>query len=94
MLRNAVIALGVVAFAGGLLALIAGTFPPGFIFAFWGLVLILGTVFERFRYKPIEAMAPAGNWIRTEERFIDDETGRPVTVYMDPETGERKYVHD
>ena len=94
MLRNAVIALGVVAFAGGVIALIAGTFPPGFVFAFWGLLLILGTVFEHFRYKPIEAAAPAGNWVRTDERFIDDETGRPVTVYIDPVTGERKYVHD
>jgi hypothetical protein len=94
MLRNVVIALGVLLFAGGLIALVAGTFPPGFIFAFWGALILLGTVYERVRYKPIEALAPSGNWVRTEERFLDGETGQPVTVYMDPATGERKYVHD
>jgi hypothetical protein len=94
MLRNFVIAFGAFAFVGGLIALVAGTFPPAFIFMFWGGLLILGTVYERVRYKPVEATAPKGNWVRTEERFIDDETGEPVTVYMDPQTGERKYVHD
>lgn len=94
MLRSSIIIVGAIAFVIGLIVLIAGVFPPGFIFAFWGALLVLGTVHERVRYKPIEAMAPASNWVRTEERFIDDQTGQPVTVYMDPESGERKYVHD
>jgi uncharacterized membrane protein HdeD (DUF308 family) len=94
MLRNFILALGGFAFVSGLIALFAGTFPPAFVLVFWGVLLIVGTVYERVRYKPVEAVAPAGNWVRTEERFIDDETGQPVTVYMDPETGERKYVHD
>jgi uncharacterized membrane protein HdeD (DUF308 family) len=94
MLRNFILALGGFAFVGGLIALFAGTFSPAFVLVFWGVLLIVGTVYERVRYKPVEAVAPTGNWVRTEERFIDDETGQPVTVYMDPETGERKYVRD
>jgi hypothetical protein len=92
--RSFIIALGVIAFLLGLVCLIGGTFPPAFVFVVWGALLVLGTVYERFRYKRVEALVPAGNWVRTGERFIDDETGQPVTVYMDPETGERKYVHD
>jgi hypothetical protein len=32
------------------------------------------------------------DWVETTERFIDDETGEPVTVYVQSATGERKYV--
>jgi uncharacterized membrane protein HdeD (DUF308 family) len=93
MLHSFTIALGVVALLGGIVALVFGGFPPGFIFLFWGIVIIIGTVFERVRYKPIETAMPGGNWVRTPERFLD-EHGRPVTVWLDPITGERKYVAD
>jgi len=56
--------------------------------------LVLGIVYERFRYKPLETVRPGTGWERTTERFIDDETGKPVTVYIQPETGERKYVQE
>jgi hypothetical protein len=93
MLHSFTIALGVVALLGGIVALAFGGFPPGFIFLFWGAVIIAGTVFERYRYKPVESTAPVGKWVRTPERFLD-ENGRPVTVWIDPATGERKYVAD
>ena len=36
---------------------------------------------------------PAGTgWVRTTERFVDDKTGKTVTVYVKPLTGERAYV--
>lgn len=38
---------------------------------------------------------PTGsNWRATDERFIDPETSKTVTVWFDPATGERRYVAD
>jgi hypothetical protein len=31
------------------------------------------------------------DWQPTGERFVDEETGQPVQVLMDPLTGERRY---
>jgi hypothetical protein len=93
-LRNAILGLGLLALVCGLLAIFVGGFSPGWVFAFWGAAIAGGIVFERVRYKPLESTAPGGRWVRTAERFIDDETGAPVTVYVDPETGERKYVRE
>jgi hypothetical protein len=59
-----------------------------------GVVLCGGVIFERAAYKPLETRAPADRFQRTPERFIDPETGAPVTVFVDPATGERKYVKD
>jgi len=92
MLRSLVIAVGALCFAGGLVALLAGVCPPSFVFLFWGALLLIGTIYERVRYKPIETAAPGAGWTRTSERFIDDQTGDPVTVWLDPASGERKYV--
>ena len=93
-MHSLTLAIGAIAFLCGVLALAFTTFPAAFVFLFWGAIIIAGTVFERYRYKRIETKAPAGNWQRTTERFIDDETGLPVTVWLDPVTGERKYVQD
>ena len=45
-----------------------------------------------FRYRPVGETAPGPDWQITDERFIDDESGKPVTVYIKPKTGERRYV--
>jgi hypothetical protein len=38
---------------------------------------------------------PTGsNWRPTDERFVDPETGKAVTVWFNPPTGERRYVAD
>jgi hypothetical protein len=92
MLRNLVLMLGSLCFLGGLAALFAGIFPPAFIFVFWGALLIVGTVYERVRYKPTDGRLPGAGWVRTDERFYDDESGKLITVYIQPETGERQYV--
>ena len=91
MLRSWVIGIGAIALICGIAALFAGI-PPGFVVAFWAAVIVLSIIYERFRYKPIEAASPGVGWTRTSERFIDDETGESVTVWLDPKTGERKYV--
>ena len=56
-----------------------------------GVIVLIGTVFERWRYRRIEE-ASNGHWQRTDEQFIDPSTGDPVEVMFDPRTGERRYV--
>lgn len=92
MLRSAVIGLGIFLLGCGALALVSRGYPSAFACLIWGGLIVAGVVFERVYYKPLEHAAPPGNWVRTSERFIDEETREPVTVWLDPETGERKYV--
>jgi hypothetical protein len=40
------------------------------------------------------ARPPGTGWVRTTERFIDDTTGKPITVYVEPATGERQYIEE
>ena len=94
MLRTLVIAFGVVCFAGGLIAVLVGGAGAGWGALILGAILILGTVYERVRYKPLSAAKPGPGWQRTSERFVDEETSKTVTVYIRPETGERQYVED
>jgi len=94
MARSLLIALGAALLAGGVLCLRAGQFPAAAMLCLWGALLIVGTLYERFRYKPLEAAPLGRGWTRTTERFIDGETGKPVTVYVEDRTGERKYVAD
>lgn len=56
----------------------------------WGLLLSASVLFERWRYVR-RADAVAGPWEKTEERFIDPETGKTRQVFYNPETGERRY---
>jgi len=93
MLRSVVAALGAFLLAGGLLAW-AGGLDGALGIAILGAVLVLGTLFERVIYKPNAKGAPGPGWVKTSERFVDDQTGKPVTVYIKPETGERVYMED
>ena len=93
MLRNAVLGLGGALLAAGLVALIGGAFAPAALCLVWGAILVFGIIYERVAYKTIVDKAPAGTgWTRTSERFIDDKTGKTITVYVKPFTGERAYV--
>jgi hypothetical protein len=94
MLRSGVIAVGVIALVCGVALIATGTCPPAFVALFWGMLLLLGTVWERVRYKPLETARPGTGWVATDERFIDDETGKPVRVWLEPATGERRYVSE
>ncbi|MBV8798580.1 MAG: hypothetical protein JO208_02050 [Alphaproteobacteria bacterium] len=91
MLRRSVLLIGALALAGGAIAMLAGC-PPGWVFAMWGALIVLSLIYEKVRYKPIESGVPGAGWTPTNERFIDDTTGEPVTVWLEPATGERKYV--
>jgi hypothetical protein len=90
-LRASVLGLGIVLVAAAVLPLFAG-WPALVPVACTGAVLVLVIVFEQPAYKPDEKAKPGPPWQQTDERFIDPETGKQVTVYVKPETGERRYV--
>ncbi len=94
MMRNVLIGIGLGALICGLAALATGVSSPEAVFAMWGAILLLAILIERFRYKVIVPSRPGAGWQRTTERFVDDETGQNVTVYIEPGTGERAYVRD
>jgi hypothetical protein len=57
-----------------------------------GLLLLFGLVVERWRYKSLTSRRPGPDWVPTNERFLDPESGNVVTVFYQPSTGERRYV--
>ncbi|HEY1773784.1 MAG TPA: hypothetical protein VGH91_11410 [Gammaproteobacteria bacterium] len=90
MLRKLVLGLALLVFCAGLLLLAvspANAFPP----LVFGALLLLGTFFERWRYKP--AVTPqSAKGQPTGERFVDPESGALMEVWYDAATGERSYV--
>jgi len=92
MLRNAVVAFGILSLAGGAVLALRGLFLAAGWLLLNGLALTLGVLFERYRYKPLEVMAPGPGWQATGERFVDPHSGALVEVYFDPRLGERRYV--
>ena len=93
MLRAFVLALGAGLAVAGAIALFLGACPPALVFGLWGVLILLGTLYERNRYKALETARPGDGWTATAEKFIDDESGVPVTVYVNA-AGERRYVRD
>lgn len=91
MLRASVIALGAILTCVGIALVARGIHTPGWQTLVIGVSVLIGTLFERWRYRRIEK-PPNGNWQRTDERFIDPSSGAPVEVMFDPRTGERRYV--
>ena len=85
-------------------------FGGGILGGFWlivgGIVLIVGVIIERSRYRSQAAeltKAPPGpgggetaqpepRFQRTEEVFMDPTTNLRMRVFHDPQTGERRYV--
>jgi len=92
MLRAAVLIVAAALAAGGLLAWATGH-PQGLPAALWGSILLLATLFERWRYRQA-SRSPDGPWIATEERFVDPETGRTLQVWYEPHSGARRYVDE
>ena len=62
--------------------------------ALLGAILAGGVLVERWRYQLLADNRPGRDWVATPERFVDPETGRLVTVFFNPATGERRYVAD
>jgi hypothetical protein len=93
-MRKGLITIGVLVAILGVAALMSGIVPESFVVICWGAFLVFVIIIERFRYKALVSRRPGPGWERTTERFVDEETGRVVTVYIQPETGERAYVKE
>jgi hypothetical protein len=95
MLRSVVVGLGALAAITGAALLLAGGPLP---IAIWllavGLMVTVGIVYERVRYKSLARKRPGPGWQRTAERFVDPESGKMVTVYFRSSDGERMYVEE
>jgi hypothetical protein len=71
-----------------------------------GAVIVAGVLLERTRYRSLsaersgdthgpgggETSRPEGRFRPTEERFLDPTTNIPLRVWVDPATGEQRYV--
>jgi len=58
--------------------------------AIWGCMIAAAVLIERWRYRSRSA-AEGGDWRKTEERFVDPESGQAMQVFFNPSTGERRY---
>jgi hypothetical protein len=65
----------------------------GVMLLIFGVLTMVTAALEPI-YGRAGARPVAGRWRATDERFIDPETGRLVTVWFDPASGERRYVDD
>jgi hypothetical protein len=89
--RAIVLAIAALLVFGGALAMFEGG-VGGFAALFIGLATAGSVAFEGRYGRPGQRPTPAStDWQRTAEKFIDDETGQPIEVWMDPLTGERRY---
>ncbi len=91
MLRSVVIVAAAILTCVGIGLIAYGVHAPGWQVLATGVIILIGTLFERWRYRRIEEPSN-GRWQRTDEQFIDPSTGDPVEVMFDPGTGERRYV--
>ncbi|MBV1687559.1 hypothetical protein KRR38_07665 [Novosphingobium sp. G106] len=94
MTRNARIvgyAIGLALLAGGgaLCIVDAG---GGIGLLILGALIAAGIALEPRYGRPRDTAPPSGNWQRTGERFVDDESGDLVEVWYNPATGERRYT--
>jgi hypothetical protein len=93
VLRPALLAIGGIMLSVGVLLWLAGCpAGPAFEAAIPGLILVGAVLAERWRYRPLEQQRPGPDWEATDERFVDPETGKLVTVFYKPATGERRYI--
>ena len=91
MLRTVVLIFACLAVALGIFLCSSGLAHAGGVQTLvGGTIILIGTLFERWRYKNRNADA-RGNWQPTGERFVDPGSGRNVEVLYDPESGERRY---
>lgn len=105
--RGLVVVIGGVMVFGGLAAEAEGAGVTGLWLAVVGMVLIVVAILERFRYRSEVAdrsglpIGPGGGepttqplegrFRRTTEVFVDPTSDRRMRVWLDQETGERRY---
>jgi hypothetical protein len=91
MLRKAVLAFATLLAGIGVYLLLKRITGPGVQALGVGIVIILGTLFERWRYSHNDRRLDP-RWQATGERFADPVTGKNVEVFYDPVSGKRRYV--
>ena len=88
--RLAIFVLGALALFGGTILTMAAGGGIGLMVI--GALLIASLALEgRYGRPGAPTDVPPHAWERTSERFIDDETGQLLEVWIDPLTGERRY---
>jgi hypothetical protein len=92
VVRLVAFAIGGVLVASSALLAYAGARGPAAVTGGWAALLLIGLVVERWRYKRLSPTRPGPEWRKTDERFVDPETGKLVTVYFHPASGERRYI--
>lgn len=88
--RASALALGALLLVCGAILWSVGGGPVLLIF---GVLALITTALEPV-YGRASAKPPGTNLAATNEKFVDPETARLVTVWFDPKTGERHYVDD
>ena len=89
--RLVVLVLGTLAVAGGTVMTME-TGGGGIGLMAIGALLIASLALEgRYGRPGAPTEVPPHAWERTSERFIDDETGQLLEVWIDPLSGERRY---
>ena len=101
---GALMMLGAIAFMA--LPGAAGDFSAALFLFIPGAVLVAAVLLERTRYRSLHAertgdlhgpgggepARPDARFRPSEERFVDPTTGVPMRVWVDPATGDRRYV--
>jgi hypothetical protein len=93
MLRTSVIVIGILLLAASAIGVARGA---GFAMtgpAVLGVLLLVGTVFERRTYRKLLDGPPVGpDWQATGEKFEDPASAAMVEVWYNKATGARRYV--
>jgi hypothetical protein len=88
--RNWALAAGALVAVCGLVLWVSG--GPVMVFVF-GILMMVTAALEPI-YGSASARPLDSNWRATDERFVDPESGKLVTVWFDPQSGERRYVEE
>jgi hypothetical protein len=86
------VALILAGLAGILVAPVIEAGFPGIPALIVGCVLVVTAMFEPVYGKLVSRPPLSGAWRPTGEKFVDPTSGKPVEVWFDPATGERRYV--
>jgi hypothetical protein len=89
-LRGLALTAGVLLGVGGIALWANGGGPMLLIVS----VLVLVTAALEPFYGRTTGRPMGANWRATDEKFVDPDTGALVTVWFNPESGERRYVAD
>ena len=91
-MRPALLILGAALLAGAAIGFLTGAGAAVWPIGVFGVLLLLGTLFERRHYRPILDAPPGPDWETTGERFRDPASGATVAVWFHRGSGARSYV--